>query len=156
MLRLKPHRRYSRRMTINAIEAVSAGGVVLRVGKSGREVLLCGRKNPHIWALPKGTPEPGETREQVALREVNEETGLKVLSLGFVESIEYSFVRPTDGIECHKTVYFYLMSPVGGQVSDHDAEFDEVKWFSEADALTYMTYGNEVKVVEKSLSMAPG
>lgn len=148
-------RNHIKRPDTKVVEAVSAGGVVSRVGDGGREVLLCGRKEPRIWALPKGTPEPGETREQVALREVNEETGLDVLCLGFVESVEYSFARPSDGMECHKTVHFYLMSPVGGDLSQHDDEFDEVKWFSASDAVRAMTYENEVGVVKKSLAMAP-
>ena len=42
----------------------SAGGVVLRHGETGPEVLLCGRNADGLWALPKGTPEPGETIER--------------------------------------------------------------------------------------------
>lgn len=133
---------------------VSAGGVVVRDGGSGPEVVLCGRKAPPLWALPKGTPEPGETQEQVALREVNEETGLHVQVDGFIESIEYWFVRPPDGVRIHKTVHFYLMSATGGDVSQHDREFDDVRWFPANEALSAMTYENEVRVVEKGLSVA--
>ena len=57
---------------------VSAGGVVYRVEGRSREVLLCGRTTPALWALPKGTPDSGESLEQTALREVREETGLEV------------------------------------------------------------------------------
>ena len=42
-----------------AVELVSAGGVVLRKGRDGDEVVLCGRSDPVRWALPKGTPDPG-------------------------------------------------------------------------------------------------
>ena len=133
---------------------VSAGGVVCRNGEVGIEVLLCGRNSPPIWALPKGTPEPGETREQVALREVSEETGLEVQAETFIDSIDYWFVRPPDGVRCHKTVFYYLMSATGGDISQHDQEFDYVRWFSAGEALNVMTYGNEVKVVEKGLSLA--
>ncbi|MFN0251917.1 MAG: NUDIX domain-containing protein, partial [Kofleriaceae bacterium] len=59
-------------------QAVSAGGVVFRHGAQGIEVLLCGRVREALWALPKGTPEHGESIEQTALREVGEETGLGV------------------------------------------------------------------------------
>ena len=133
---------------------VSAGGVVVRNGESEPELVLCGRKTPPLWALPKGTPETGETREQVALREVSEETGLQVQVEGFIESIEYWFVRPPDGVRIHKTVHFYLMSATGGDVSLHDREFDEVRWYPANEALSAMTYENEVRVVEKGLSMA--
>ena len=133
---------------------VSAGGVVFRNGQNGPEVLLCGRNLPVLWALPKGGPDSGETREQTAIREVNEETGLEVKLEEFIDSIDYWFVRPCDGVRCHKTVFYYLMSVTGGDISRHDREFDEVRWFAPGEALKIMTYENEVKVVEKGLPMA--
>ena len=133
---------------------VSAGGVVHRAGESSGEVVLCGRSQPPIWSLPKGTPELGETRVQTAIREVVEETGLKVKIECFIDSIEYWFVRPTDGVRCHKSVLFYLMSATGGDTSRHDHEFDDVRWFPVPEALMTLTYGDETKVVKKGLSMA--
>ena len=133
---------------------VSAGGVVSRAGENGTEVVLCGRLSPTLWALPKGTPSPGETREQTAVREVGEETGLEVSAERFIGAIEYWFVQPSDGVRCHKRVYFYLMSASGGDISLHDREFDRVEWFPADEALTIMTYGNEVWIVEKGLTMA--
>ncbi len=124
-----------------------------RAGESGDEVVLCGRGRPRIWGLPKGMPELGETPEETAVREVNEETGLEVEIGDLIDSIEYWFVRPADGVRCHKTVHFYLMSPRGGDTARHDHEFDEVWWFPVSDALKTLTYGNEAKVVTKGLSM---
>ena len=135
---------------------VSAGGVIYRDSGSGVDVLLCGRHSPAIWALPKGTPDPGETREQTAVRETSEETGLEVDLEGFIDSIDYWFVRASDRVRCHKTVYFYRMSVAGGDIAGHDAEFDEVRWFPIEQALKNMTYGNEAKVVEKGLAVASG
>ena len=134
---------------------MSAGGVVLRAGENRGEVVLCGRSQPPIWSLPKGMPELGETRVQTAIREVSEETGLKVKIECFIDSIEYWFVRPTDGVRCRKSVLFYLMSATGGDTSRHDHEFDDVRWFPVPEALRTLTYGNEAKIVEKGLSMAP-
>ena len=87
------------------------------------------------WTLPKGTPDPGETVEQTALREVAEETGLEVRILEPLPSIEYTFVQ--DGTRIHKTVHYFLMEPVGGDLSRHDAEFERVRWvpFDEAPGL---------------------
>ena len=133
---------------------VSAGGVVCRSGEDEVEVVLCGRNSPPLWALPKGTPDPGETHEQTALREVSEETGLAVETDGFIDSIDYWFVRPSDKVRCHKTVFFYLMSPTGGDIALHDREFDKVRWFPAREAQRTMTYGNEVEIVAKGLSMA--
>ena len=147
------------------VNLVSAGGVVYRRDGYGLEVVLCGRKSRSgedrhgdgcmaLWALPKGTPDPGETREQTALREVMEETGLQVETETFLGTIDYWFARPSDGARCHKTVHYYLMNPVGGDVGLHDDEFDDVRWFPAAEALRAMTYENEAKIVEKSFSLA--
>ena len=46
------------------------------------------------------------------------------------------------------------MTPVGGDISLHDDEFDDVKWFPAEQALKTMTYSNEAKVVEKGLAVA--
>lgn len=138
----------------HVVHLVSAGGVVTRVGEAGLEMVLCGRTSPPVWALPKGTPDPGEGHEETALREVREETGLEVETAGFVDRIEYWFTRPTDNALCHKTVYFYLMSAVGGDTARHDHEFDEVRWFPASEAVRILTYQNEVTIIEKGLSLA--
>ena len=133
---------------------VSAGGVVYRPRLSGEvEVVLCGRRNPSLWALPKGTPDPGETLEQTALRETREETGLEVELRYPLESISYWFVRAPDGVRCFKRVHFYLMAAVGGSTSAHDPEFDLVQWFSGEEALQNMTYANERRVVARALTL---
>ncbi|MCH8206043.1 MAG: NUDIX hydrolase [Chloroflexi bacterium] len=134
-------------------DLVSAGGVVYRINGGEPEVVLCGHISPPVWGLPKGTPDRGESREQTALREVREETGLEVEIERFIDSIDYWFVRSSDGVRCHKTVLYYLMSPTGGDVSLHDHEFDEVRWLPAAQAFETMTYEDEVEVVKKALSM---
>lgn len=133
---------------------VSAGGVVIRTVGNRKEIVLCGRRQPMIWSLPKGTPDYGETREETAIREVVEETGLQVRIDGFIGTIEYWFSRHNDGRRCHKSVFFYLMTATGGDTSCHDDEFDDVRWFPVAEALTTMAYRNEAKIVEKGLSLA--
>ena len=132
---------------------VSAGGVVYRTDGGNPEIVVCGRDSPPIWGLPKGTPDPGESHEQTAVREVEEETGLTVELEGLIDSIDYWFVRSPDGVRCHKTVYFYLMSATGGDFSQHDHEFDVVQWSAAEEALKSLTYENEVRIVEQGLSM---
>ena len=135
---------------------VSAGGMVYRTTDKGIEVAICGRMTPCLWGLPKGTPEQYETHEQTAVREVQEETGLKVEIEDFIDSIEYWFFSPSLGARCHKTVFFYLMTSNGGNVSLHDQEFDVVRWFPATKAIQSLTYENEVKVVQKGLSKISG
>jgi 8-oxo-dGTP pyrophosphatase MutT (NUDIX family) len=132
---------------------VSAGGVVMRDDGNGREVLLCGRSSDRLWALPKGTPEPDETIEQTALREVREETGVVVEPDGLIGEVKYWFSRPQDGVRYYKTVHHFLLRPVGGDPSLHDHEFDEVRWFSVQEALRLLTYRNEAKILRQALDL---
>jgi 8-oxo-dGTP pyrophosphatase MutT (NUDIX family) len=128
--------------------ATSAGGVVHRLAEGKTQVVLVHRRVPRLWALPKGTPNAGETLEETALRETREETGLEVSLEGPLRSIVYVFVRGRTRF--HKTVHFYLMRPTGGDLSLHDHEFDEVRWFQLEEALEIMTHATERSVVEEA------
>jgi 8-oxo-dGTP pyrophosphatase MutT (NUDIX family) len=117
------------------------------------EIVLCGRTRQGTWNLPKGTPDPGETLEQTAEREVREETGLEVEIGRSLGDISYWFIEPLEGVTCHKTVHFYLMADRGGSTVFHDAEFDEVRWFSAQKALVAVTHANEADVVRRALDL---
>ena len=83
-------------------QLVSSGGVVIKDISNDPQVILCGRISPPVWALPKGTPEMGETREETALREVVEETGLEVKTECYIDSVQYWFTSPSTGTPVHK------------------------------------------------------
>ena len=104
------------------------------------------------WTLPKGTPDGAETVEQTALREVTEETGLEVHILAPIGAIDYFFTQ--DGERIHKTVHFFLMEPTGGSLEQHDHEFDDVRFFPVAEALTLLTFPTERQLVEQALAQA--
>ena len=145
----------------SSVKVVSAGGLVFRQTGDLVETLLCARARPGFqgedapltWRLPKGTPERGETVEQTACREVQEETGVHVNVLAPITSIRYFFVGHDDGIRYDKTVYFYLMEPMGGSTSDHDAEFDVVEWWNYEEAVDLLEYDNEREVLEAARSL---
>lgn len=109
------------------------------------EVALVGRSHAGIWALPKGTPQQGETIEQVAVREVQEETGLDVRLIAYIGSISYSFVH--DHVRYHKQVRHFLFEAIGGDTTLHDQEYDLVEWFPFAEACRRLTYQNEVNIL---------
>jgi 8-oxo-dGTP pyrophosphatase MutT (NUDIX family) len=130
--------------------------VVLRQNGSGLEVLLCARSADHLWALPKGTPEEGETLEQAAVREVREETGVEVEADGLVGDIRYWFSRPQEGVRYLKTVRHFLFHAVGGDPSLHDHEFDDVRWLPVDEALHLLTYQNEARILRQALELLRG
>jgi 8-oxo-dGTP pyrophosphatase MutT (NUDIX family) len=128
--------------------ATSAGGVVHRSVGGRTEILLVHRRVPVLWALPKGTPNSGESLPETASREVREETGIQVEIEDSLGSISYFFVRQRTRF--HKTVHFFLMRPVGGGIDQHDHEFDEVRWFQLEEAVQIMSYATEREVVERA------
>jgi 8-oxo-dGTP pyrophosphatase MutT (NUDIX family) len=135
--------------------ATSAGGVVIRSGLDGPELVLGKRqldRDGISWSLPKGTPEEGETTEQTAVREVNEETGLEVRIVASVGDIHYRFVR--EGRRIDKTVHYFLMEAVGGSLAEHDHEFADVRWFPLAEAEMVMTFPTEKDIVARTLTVA--
>ncbi|MCC6383325.1 MAG: NUDIX hydrolase [Dehalococcoidia bacterium] len=130
-------------------DAVSAGGVVWRRDPAGAvEVVLCGRSSDRVWGLPKGTPDPGESIEATAVREVQEETGLCVEAGESLGSIEYWFT--SRGVRYHKLVHHWLMQPTGGDLADHDHEFDLVDWFPLDVAYRTATYDNERRILAEA------
>ena len=93
-----------------------------------------------------------ENIKNTAIREVEEETGLKVCIKNFLSNIEYSFKNEINKI-INKQVVFYTMVPTGGSFSDHDNEFDEVKWASAKNCIILLQYENEKKLVQKAYEM---
>ena len=151
----------------HSIDRWSAGGVVLRPDPQDNTALivaLCHRRSESLWALPKGTPEKDETVAQTAEREVTEETGLVVEIGPPIDNTFYSFFRtaaetagdlPFDSkskIRIDKTVHWYLMKYVRGDISDHDNEYDDVEWIKIDEALKRLTHRNEARVLEKAVA----
>jgi 8-oxo-dGTP pyrophosphatase MutT (NUDIX family) len=81
-----------------------AGGVVARTGSGEREYLLVeARGRAGEWVLPKGHIEPGETPEQAAVREVQEEAGVRAEVVAPTGESEYAVGGQT------VSVIFFLM-----------------------------------------------
>jgi 8-oxo-dGTP pyrophosphatase MutT (NUDIX family) len=117
-------------------------------------VLICGRRQPPEWGLPKGTPLPKESLEETARREVTEETGVMPQIKGGIGAIRYWFIRRR--VRFDKTVHFYLMEPIGGSTELHDGEFDFVEWFPWEEACGKLSHDNEVEMVRKAVAMLTG
>ncbi len=139
---------------LRSVTATSAGGIVVRVGEEGPELVVGMRRREHgvTWTLPKGTPEPGESLEQTALREVGEESGLEVAIVERLPSIEYTFVQ--HGRRIHKTVHYFLMKQTGGDLGHHDREFADVRWVPFSDAQSLLSFDTERGLVATAQSRA--
>ena len=120
----------------------AAGGVVTRAAGAGFEVLVVHRPQYNDWSLPKGKVDPGETDEDAARREVEEETGYSC-ALGE----EMVTVRYIDRKGRHKQVRYWSMTVEGVVPWAPNDEIDEHRWISPAVAATLLTYEADRQLV---------
>lgn len=112
----------------------AAGGIVSRLVDGRLEVLLVHRPAYDDWTLPKGKADPGESDEACALREVEEETGLRCSITGEVGATRYADARGRP-----KVVRYFAMEPAGGSLLlEH--EVDDVRWVELGRAPGELTY----------------
>jgi len=131
--------------------ATSAGGIVIRFVEGAPQLVVGKRlreRDGVTWTLPKATPHRSETTEETALREVREESGLDVRIVRPFDTIEYVFVQGRTRI--HKSVHYFLMVPVGGELDRHDHEFDEVRWIGFDAAASMLTFETERALVARA------
>jgi 8-oxo-dGTP pyrophosphatase MutT (NUDIX family) len=117
----------------------AAGGLLVRDGADGPEVLLVHRPRYDDWSFPKGKRDGPETDEETALREVAEETGIAA-----VLGPRLGEVRYRDNKGRPKVVHYWIMEPraVDRQFVPGD-EVDDLRWCSVADAERLLTYAHD-------------
>ena len=129
----------------------AAGGIVLRRAPKGDwEVLIVHRPRYDDWSLPKGKADPGERDEQTALREVEEETGLRC-TLG----VPAGRTRYRDSKGRDKVVHYWLMEPESVAAAADgtfvpNSEVDAVHWCSVAEATSRLSYAHDRKLLAKA------
>ena len=111
-------------------EVLAAGGLVLRDGR----VAVVHRPRYDDWSLPKGKLDEGEDFEQAALREVEEETGLRCRIVRSLGDTTYRDHKDRD-----KLVRYYEMQDDGGEFVEND-EVDELRWLPLAEARELLSY----------------
>ena len=109
------------------------------------------RRGRLLWSLPKGHLEDGETTEAAAVREVEEETGIRGRVLAALGTIDYWFVA--DDRRIHKTVHHFLLEASGGQLSDTDVEVDEVAWVPLDELGDRLAYAGERRLAEAAAGL---
>ncbi len=125
----------------------AAGGIVENEAK---EILFIFRRGK--WDLPKGKLDEGETIEECAVREVEEETGLVGVERGeLIDVTLHTFTKR--GNEIEKETYWYAMKVTGLQQPTPQIEEDitEIRWVKESELSSYLsnTYDNIISIVEK-------
>lgn len=114
------------------MKEISAGGVVFRRTAGQIEIQLIQDRYGKI-SLPKGKMEPGETVEQTALREIEEETGIQGNIIEPIERVDYQYTL-SDGGKVDKEVHYYLVEAIGGSLQAQVEEIRGVEWFSPKEA----------------------
>jgi len=131
----------SRTATVRA-----AGGIVVRRGsRDAHEVLLVHRPRYDDWSLPKGKNDPGERDEETALREVEEETGLRCTLGARAGRTRYRDSKGRD-----KVVHYWLMEPQSDGAFVPNEEVDEVSWCTVDDAVARLSYAHDRKLLAKA------
>jgi len=126
----------------------STGAVIFRK-ESGRVLYLLLHYESGHWDFVKGNVEKGESETGTAMRETEEESGIKDLSFvpGFREKIEYYYKR--EGRTVHKQVVFLLAETKTREVKI-SWEHIGFEWLPYEEALGRLTYKNAKEVLEKA------
>ncbi len=122
----------------------SAGGIVYKKEGSNLYILVSQHSQHLGWVFPKGLIGDnikGEKKEETAVREVEEETGAKAEILKQITPVTYWYVM--DGEKRKKTVYYFIMKYVGGDITKHDHEMSAVEWLPEDKVLDRLSYKSD-------------
>ena len=120
----------------------AAGGLVVRQGEHGPEVLLVHRQRYDDWTFPKGKVDPGESDEDAARREVEEETGFRCALDLELPSTQYLDARGRP-----KVVRYWLMHVIDGSFAVNN-EVDRIEWMTSDAARARLTYERDRELAE--------
>ena len=133
-------------------QEVSSGGVVFRRFADGPKYLLILDAHGN-WGFPKGHEEIGESAEQAARREIQEETGLTALTLhAALPALEWTFSSGRTLVR-KRCNYFLFESAVGETRPRRDEGITRCVWFSYQDATQDLTFPNTSKLLEKAAAI---
>ena len=135
--------------TMDTKREFSSGGAVFKKDGDKTWWLVCKHSGYHKWVLPKGLVEQGEGLEETAMREVEEECGIKTRVVVKIPEPE-KYVYTMNGIKIFKQVSYFLMEYIEGDIKDHDFEMEAVEWMEYEKALETLNFHGAKKVLEKA------
>lgn len=125
-------------------EEKSCGAVIIKCFDTKYKVLLINHVNGGHWSFPKGHMKGNETESETALREINEETGLKVnLDTRFRHLNTYFPKENTI-----KDVIYFLAFSEESALTAQSEEINEANWYTFEEALEKITYGNDIMLLK--------
>lgn len=143
------------------INQKSAGGIVYKkttnysLQPTTLSWLICQHSQHKGWVFPKGLigdHEKGESMEKAALREVEEEGGVKAKIINNKPIVtHYQYIW--EGKLIKKTVYYFLMEYLSGDPKNHDWEMRDAKFTTEQEIKKILTYKSDKEAFEKVLEL---
>lgn len=110
---------------------------------------MCKHSGYHKWVLPKGLVEEGEKLEETAVREVEEECGIKTRVLAKIPEPE-KYIYTMNGVKIFKMVSYFLMEYVSGDIKNHDFEMEEIEWLPFDEARERLNFHGAKEVLDKA------
>jgi 8-oxo-dGTP diphosphatase len=129
-------------------EVRAAGAAVWRHGEAGVEWAVVHRPRYDDWSLAKGKLDPGEGFEEAAVREVEEEIGVRGVLGAELPSTTYH-----DNKGRSKLVRYWLMEAVDGGAFTPNDEVDALRWATAAEALDMLTYERDRDVLTAAVEV---
>lgn len=139
-------------MKLRSRTEVSAGGFVYKREGGKMLWLLCKHSGYHKWVFPKGRVEQGENIEDTALREVQEETGIRAKVVKPFPNPE-KYVYTMNGERVFKTVHYFIMEYVSGDIADHDWEMEDAIWATSEEVLGKLAFAQAKRVFAQAVRM---
>lgn len=123
----------------------SAGAFVFRNGEKEQEILMIRTKKG--YGFPKGHVEPGESLTETAIREVEEETGIRI------QITDERKWETTSGFpDENRTITYFLAAPCGGSLSPQLSEVKDALWIPVSEAAELLHFQEDRTVFEKVLT----